>query len=169
MASWPTNDLQGTLSLIDGSGSPITLDAPFLRGDLVISNLGGDGLNEAQMVKSRNVVHGVIAGESLEPTIAISAFWMASSAEIRNFVKRQGDYTTLVSTQGAGRFFTFNVRIQILASEFGGTDWDTTFRNCFLADWGFTQDRAGNYDSYQFTCTNGTTPGSSLVLTRYGE
>lgn len=130
---WIKNELQGGLTLIDGTGSPVSLVVPFWDGTFSLSEIA-DVLNEEEAYESRGQLVGLNWGNRIFPTFSFSAmvaeFTNASPGVLSDFILKRGAYASNVSTQGAGRPYTINVKFDLEGSNHGGNDSTFTLGSC---------------------------------------
>jgi hypothetical protein len=118
------NDVQGTITLIDGSASPVELELDVDRGDLALENLA-ELLNEEVTIERRGRLLSVNVGARIYPTLSFSA-WLAQFTDaavaglVTDFVLRQGAYAGNKSTLGLNHpIYAFNVKYSITATADG--------------------------------------------------
>ncbi len=141
---------QGSIVLSDGTGTPVTLTLPYTRGDLQISGLpGGAFLNETVDIEARGQHICTAYGARRYPSITFTA-WFAGEAgsapaSIQAFLTKNTPYTANVSTFGSGsqRVYAVDLTVNIEMSNFGGSDWSTTFNDCVCTEWSFSEGAEG--------------------------
>ena len=96
-----TNFRDGTLYLIDGGGTSLTI--PLEMGDVNISGLNGD-MSEVSVYRSRGKTVTVRKTNDLNPSISASAmlnrFSSATKDVIADFIRFTGKYASNVRTSG---------------------------------------------------------------------
>ena len=96
-----TNFRDGTLYLIDGAGTTLTI--PLEMGDVSITGLNGD-MSEVSVYRSRGRTVTVRKTNDLNPAIAASAmlnrFTSATKDVIADFIRFTGKYASNVRTNG---------------------------------------------------------------------
>lgn len=157
ISSQPKGKVDGTLKLIDGTGTAVELTVLYTSGDL---NIGGlvEGLREVTAVETRGTFIGLVKTERkyIEGSIGfvITQFTAASApGTLQDFVLQRGAYSANVSTLGAGRPYTFNVE----------ATWEGT-------DYGDSADHAGTLVHCRGTIdiTEGEVIMGTLNYTSYG-
>jgi len=94
----------GTITLEDGTGTPVTLVVPFSTGDLNVTALAATQ-NEVTAYETRGTLNTVRHTSRTYPTLGFS-FQVADYADVtdftaQDFVMFQGAYASNVSTLGA--------------------------------------------------------------------
>jgi len=134
------NNLQGTVTFIDGTGTPVTLVLSTDRGDLKITNLGAK-LNAPAIFERRGKFGSLNRGARAYPILTLSAFVgnLASSSTSApgtpfEFAVKAGAYAANVSTLGANREYTIDVKLSIEGTNFGDASDETiTAEDCLVA------------------------------------
>lgn len=123
-SSQPKTGLKGKITFIDGTGSPVTHDVAFSRGDERVGPLSED-LNEPVIIMARGGIIGFTRGGPRPPTISFSCYVGnvvgdddVSPGSPLEFIFRKGAYDGNVSTLGASRKSAVDVQITV-----EGTDW----------------------------------------------
>lgn len=116
-------DTDGTITLLDGTGSPITHAVPFTQGDLSIEGLG-PALREVVRHETRGTLHSVRYGARTYPTISFSAmvadYSDGTDQTAVDFILKNGSYSSNVSTLGSGaEVYTFSVQLDIEGTDHG--------------------------------------------------
>lgn len=119
------NNLQGSVQLLDGTGTPVTLTLSTDRGDLKLTNLSAK-LNAPVIQQRRGKFGSLNRGERLFVGVSLSC-WVgnivgsSSSAPGTpfEFVNKLGAYSANVSTLGASREYTFDLKYTIEGTNFG--------------------------------------------------
>ena len=127
--SYVKSDVEGTITFVDGTGSPVSHALVFDRGDINIQNLKKI-LNETEKYEARGRLKSVGPGSRIYPTVAFSAFFHqatdATGSTIPDFLLKANKYSANVSTLGANHpIQTVNIQYDIEGTDFGGSD--TTF------------------------------------------
>lgn len=143
----------GTGTLVDGTGTPVTLPFAYDDGAISISNLGSGGLARAvQTYQRRGKWVADAYGEAVFPVIKFTGWLTGESASgagsIQAFLSRAAPYTSNISVQGAGRVYAVNFRIDVEGTDEGADDWSTTFLNCVPTIESFSEDWAGDKFSF---------------------
>jgi len=94
----------GTITLEDGTGTPVTLVVPFSTGDLNVTALAATQ-NEVTAYETRGTLNTVLHTSRTYPTLGFS-FQVADYTDVtdftaQDFVMFQGAYASNVSTLGA--------------------------------------------------------------------
>jgi hypothetical protein len=66
------HDTDGSITLLDGTGTPVTIVVPFTQGDLTIDGLSKD-LREVVAYQSRGTLHSIRYGDKTFPTVTFTA------------------------------------------------------------------------------------------------
>lgn len=166
LSDFVRNDTMGTIVLTDGTGTPVTLTVAYDMGDVAISGLGGEDLNETNDYESRGNYISSAAGARRYPQITFSAFFTGESATTpgspQAFLMKQTPYTANVSTKGAGRRYMVDFTLNIEGTEFGADDWSTTFHDCVCMEASFGEARDGNKFSFTLSCKGEVTGSMAL-------
>ena len=166
LADFVRNDTHGTITLSDGTGTPVTLAVAYDKGDVSISGLGGEDLNENVDFEARGHFISSAAGARKYPQITFSAFLVGEAASapgsVQAFLMKQTPYTANVSTFGAGRRYAVNFTLTIDGASFGADDWSSTFHDCLVQEVGFGESRDGDSFSFTLSCKGEVT--GSLAL-----
>lgn len=133
---WKTN-LQGTIELRDGTGTPVTLTIGTDRGDLKITGLGAK-LNAPQVMTRRGRFGSLNRGERVFPQVTFSCFMgnavgstTSAPGTPSEFLSKLGAYAANVSTLGANREYTVDIRLTIEGTNFGDSSDETiTCEDC---------------------------------------
>ena len=130
-SSFWKNNLQGTIQLIDGTGTPVTLSMSTDRGDLKVSNLSAK-LNAPVPMTRRGKFGSLNRGERLFIGVSLTAWvgnLVGSSTSAPGtpfeFVTKSGAYSANVSTLGANREYTFDLKLTLEGTNFGDTADET--------------------------------------------
>lgn len=130
-SSFIKSNVQGTLTLKDGTGSPITLPLSYDMGDVEIGPLSEE-LNEAVKIERRGKFVTLQRGKRVYPTIKFSAWCgnlvggsTSAPGTPTEFATRKGAYSANVSTLGANRKYTINIDLAIEGSNFGDASDET--------------------------------------------
>jgi hypothetical protein len=115
----------GTITLKDGTGSPVTLAVPFSAGDLSLSGLAQDALGRAtNAYESRGALNSLRRGAREYPTVSFSAHMAdisdGSNTTIVDFLRKKGAYAANVSTTAAtGDVYTVDIVLTVEGTDFG--------------------------------------------------
>lgn len=135
------NFRNGTISLADSSGTPLTLTVEYEQGNFSISGLS-KGLKEIVTYLDRGELGSVRYTNRTFPTFSFTAhmteFSDATNKTLYDFIMRTSGsyYATAVSTLGSSAdVYTLNVTLTVEGSDFGGgeTDHVLALTNCALS------------------------------------
>lgn len=123
----PKNFQGGVIRLSDGTGSPVTLTAGMTQGDIDFGELG-EYLNEDIIYTTRTLIIGLGSGKP-RPLKISGSFLVGNIVGSTNsapgsfieFATKKGAYSGNVSTLGASRRMTIDIR-----QTFEGTAWGDT-------------------------------------------
>lgn len=125
------NNLQGTITLLDGTGTPVTLTMTTDRGDLKVTNLSAK-LNAPMPLTRRGRFGSLNRGERLFIGVSLTAWvgnLVGSSTSVPGtpfeFLTKSGAYSANVSTLGANREYCVDLRITNEGTNFGDTADET--------------------------------------------
>lgn len=128
----PKNFQGGTVTLIDGTGSPVSLVIPLSNGDFQCDGLE-QHLNAAVVYTARTVVVGLGRGKPSTPKWSVSALvgnlvgkTTTAPGSPLEFVTGKGAYAANVSTLGASREITCDAKLTIKGTPWGDSA-DETF------------------------------------------
>jgi hypothetical protein len=125
LSNYVKNDVQGSITLKDGTGTPVTMDVDFDLGDVSLSGLS-EKLNESVNIERRgklkDVGYGARTYPSLSFSILVAQFTDASADVVTDFLLRQGKFSGNISTLGAGRPYAVDVVFTIEGTAVDGTD-----------------------------------------------
>lgn len=112
------NSNYGRLEISDGSGTPVTLVIPYIRGDFKLGPLP-PVLNEVVKNRARGKRISEAYGEKIDPAVSFSADLTSligantvSPGSLAEFLAGQGAYASIVPTSGSasGRPKTWNLK-----------------------------------------------------------
>lgn len=125
------NFVAGVIRLSDGTGTPVTLTLGLDRGDFSISNLMAK-LNETVKIETRGKFKTLARGNRVYPAFSLSAWAgniVGSSAVAPGtpleFLFGKGAYSANVSTLGASREMTVDIRLTVEGTAWGDTADET--------------------------------------------
>jgi len=128
----PKNPTQGSITLADGTGSPVSFTLDYDNGNY---NLEGIKLtlNEAVTMERRGRFAGLGHGERIYPVVSFSCFVAqftdASAGVVTDFILKANKYSANVSTLGAGHSYTSDVTFKMEATAVDGTDHTFTLHD----------------------------------------
>jgi len=148
----------GSMTLLDGTGTPVTLALQYSDGDFSGTNLA-DKLNEVVAIAPRGKFKTLGSGARRYPEISFSVFCgniVGSSTSAPGtpleFLGGYGAYSANVSTLGTGRRMTVDVRLTVEGTDYGdAADETITFEDCHLTGT-YTESMEGNKLSVTGTC-----------------
>lgn len=124
-SSFIKNNVQGVLTLSDGTGTPVTLALAYDMGDVEIGPLMEE-LNEPVKIERRGKFVGLQRGKRVYPTIKFTAWCgnlvggsTSAPGTPTEFSTKKGAYSANVSTLGANRKYTIDIILAIEGSNFG--------------------------------------------------
>jgi len=121
----PKHFTDGTITVKDGTGSPVTLTVPFTVGDLSLSGLAQDALGRAtNAYETRGVLNGLRRGAREYPTVSFSAH-MADLSDgtdhtLVDFLRKKNSYSANVSTTATtGDVYTVDIVLTVEGTDLG--------------------------------------------------
>lgn len=126
----------GSITVKDGTGTPIDITVPFTQGDLSISDLSADQ-REVVTYTARGVRTAVRYTDPVYPsgsfTCQMSHFTSATDNAILDAVRKAGAFAAAVSTLGANEeVYTLDIVLTIEGSDFGDSgDHVATLTDCY--------------------------------------
>lgn len=146
----PKNFNKGVMRLSDGTGTPVTLTVPLEQGNYKIGPLKRK-LNEAVKYETRGVFRGLGYGKRIYPSLTFSALLgnlIGSSASapgsLLEMLVGLGAYSANVSTLGANRDMTLDVRLTVEGTDWGDTADETIDAEDCLCTAEFQEGEEGN-------------------------
>ena len=147
-------NVSGSISLADGTGTPLTLALLFDRGDLQVTGIK-EVLNEDVAIERRgnfiNAAHGNRTYPQLSFSSWISQFQAAADpGDIVDWILRQGAYSAAVSTLGAGSKVPFasDVTYNLEGTDFNDSaDHDFTLHDVQFNGFDFQESESGLFVS----------------------
>ena len=148
------NNVLGSMQLIDGTGSPVTLSLLYDRGNIKCTNWS-QTLNELVKMVRRGRFVSAAHGERMFPVLSFSCFTgnlVGSSGTAPGtpweFLTKKGAYSANISTLGANRLYCVDVKLTIEGTNYGDTaDETVTFEDCYVTS-EFAENVAGNELSF---------------------
>ena len=144
------NFVKGVVRLSDGTGTPVTLNVPCDQGNFSLSGLSAK-LNEVVKIEARGKFKTLARGNRIYPQFSLTSYLgnavgssnAAPGSELE-FITKTGAYSANVSTLGASREYTADVRLTIEGTDWGdGADETIDLEDVvFMAD--FTEAAEGN-------------------------
>lgn len=135
----PKNLCDGSITLRDGTGSPITVTVKFDNADFSVEGLAED-LRETVAYQSRGALNGIRHTTRTFPTFSFSCqmseFSSASANSVSDAILRNGAFAAAVSTAPGGAnadVYTLDVVITEEGTNFGDSaDHTFTMEDCRL-------------------------------------
>jgi hypothetical protein len=133
-SAYVKTNIMGVIQLRDGTGTPVTLNMSYDKGDLSCGPLA-DKLNEEVAIERRGKFVSLAHAARIYPDLSFTAFVgniVGSSTSApgtpTEFLTKLGAYSANVSTLGSGTAmpYTVDVRLTIEGTNFGDTA-DETF------------------------------------------
>lgn len=109
----------GSITLADGTGTPVTLAVAFTEGDFSVDNITSDNKSrEVNAYEARGVVTSLRRGKRVFPTCSFSCqladYSDATERTVLDFIRKKGSYASNVSTtQALGDVYTLNATLTI--------------------------------------------------------
>lgn len=132
------HQFDGSITLKDGTGTPVTLTVQFSNGDFTV-----DGMQESDRApipyETRGALVSLRKGARSYPTGSFSAmmtaFTDATHKTLYDWVHRRGQYTALVSTTTAkGDLFTSDIVLTVEGTDVGDSvDHVFTLEDCHIS------------------------------------
>jgi len=134
--SFVKTNLHGTISLADGTGTPLTMTLTFDRGDFSVGPLK-DVLNETVKFDRRGKFLSAAPGARIYPSGSFSAyvhqFTDATADVLSDFLLRNGKYAAAVSTLGTSHpVYAVDITMTLEGTDFGGVDSTFTLHDCVV-------------------------------------
>ena len=112
----------GSITLSDGTGTPVELTVPFSEGDFSVS-----GIQESQkavsVYQSRGVLHSLRLGEKTFITGSFSAMLAdvsdASAGNLLDFIRKTNAYSGNTSTVSSGDCYAIKITLSIEGTDLG--------------------------------------------------
>lgn len=149
-SSYVKNATMGTLTLADGTGTPVTLAVSYDRGDLAITGLGPK-LNNIGKFEARGRFVSHAYTERRYPTVKFTA-WLPNVAgssatapgSLAEFVSGLGAYAANTPTAGTGRPYTVKLTWTIEGTNFGDAADETVVCNNVFVTFDLQEAMDGN-------------------------
>jgi hypothetical protein len=149
-STYVKNNTMGRVTLLDGTGTPITLDLSYERGDLSIDGLRAR-LNEVVKMTARGRLVSVAYGERMFPTLSFTA-WLpnvvgataVAPGAMAEFMTGLGAYAGNVSTLGVNRPYTGDLRWTIEGTVFSDSADEQVTAEDVMFSFGLTEAQEGN-------------------------
>lgn len=130
-SSQPKNNVQGSIRFSDGTGTPVTLTLSYDRGDFQVGPWMEE-LNEEVILQRRGRFLALLRGERVFPEISFTLFGtnIVGSSTVApgtafEFFTGKGAYAANISTLGASRKKTIDIRLLIEGTAWGDTADET--------------------------------------------
>jgi hypothetical protein len=149
-SSYVKTAAMGTITLADGTGTPVTLVVPYTRGDLTIGPLG-PRLNELVKIEARGDFVSAAYGNRIYPQLSFSA-WLpnvvgsstTAPGTLAEFAAGLGSYAANISTLGSGHPMAVKVTWTIEGTNFGDSADETVVCNSVYLTVSLTEAMDGN-------------------------
>jgi len=146
---WVSNFGTGTMTLKDGTGTPLTAVVQFDQGTLTLSGVKVD-LRQVEKYEYRGVLTSVRKTGRAYPsgsfTCGIGEFSEASAGTVLDLIHADSVYSARVSTRTGGDVVTFDLDIAIEGTDFGGADGSLVLEDIDIG-WDYSM---GNADTLSF-------------------
>lgn len=135
-SSVPKVRRDGTISLIDGSGSPVTLNVDYEEGNFSFDQTKADRV----IIRNRgSISDGAVRKGDDQPITGSFAFYMrqftsASAGSILDFINKTGSYSGNTSTGSSGAPYVEEYAITIKLTVDGGTVGDDSGEDSHQAE-----------------------------------
>ena len=126
----------GTIKLIDGTGSPVTLTVAYEDGNFTADLLGADA--DRIVIRDRGTIVGLRQGDDQVGSLSFSVHFMefknaGASGCLLDFINGEQAGSGLTSTGGAGfEQFLCTVEMEIEATALGDNDNKASFAKVLL-------------------------------------
>ena len=122
------HDCDGTIQLLDGTGTPVTLDVPFSQGDFSLSGLSKEQ-REVVAYQSRGTLHSIRLGDKTFPTVSFSAMLSnltdATLTTALDFLRKAGSYSSnATQSTNSAEVFTVGMKLTIEGTDHGASKDD---------------------------------------------
>jgi hypothetical protein len=129
-------DCDGTITFLDGAGSPVSLEMSYTQGDWKIDGVQHEQ-REVLAFYARGVLKGLRYGDPVHPTLSgtcmVTDLTHGTDSTPLDFLRATGAYTGNVTQDDGGEVFTVGVRIKVERSTHGmGGDNTVTCGNVHL-------------------------------------
>lgn len=137
--------IDGSIKIIDGTGTPNTFTVNFEDGDFSFS----DDKTERIVMRDRGQIVGLRTGDAAVASFGFSCFMRdftdASGLTICDVIDKTGAASSWISTGGTGfEQYLLNVEIECQGTGHGDTgDHQLTLTKCFMS-WSFSESKDGN-------------------------
>ena len=112
----------GSITLEDGTGSPVTLVVPFTSGDLSVDGLQ-NSLRAVQAYETRGTLHSVRLAAREFPSMSFSAMLAdvsdGTAGTLIDYCLKQGSYASNVTTLTGSDVYAIKVTLTIEGTDLG--------------------------------------------------
>ena len=112
----------GSITLEDGTGSPVTLVVPFTSGDLSVDGLQ-NSLRAVQAYQTRGTLHSVRLAAREFPSMSFSAMLAdvsdGTAGTLIDYCLKQGSYASNVTTLTGSDVYALKVTLTIEGTDLG--------------------------------------------------
>jgi len=153
----------GTIQLIDGTGSPVVLDVQYEEGNLTLENISA-AAEDQTVIRDRGVITTVRKGDEQPITGSFTAFFRqftsGTAGAILDFINKTGAFAGNTSTGGGAGVFVEFYTVDLKYTSAGlaiGDDADSTvtLSKCVVTA-SFSEGDPSTF-TLNFTCYNGAT------------
>lgn len=154
VSTFVKNNTMGTITITDGTGTPVSLTVAYDKGDVAIDGLG-HRLNELKKIQGRGRMISSAYGARRFPSFKFSAFvpnlagaTASGGGTLLEMLTQKGAYSANISASGSSsntnRPYTVNVKLAIEGSSFGDTADESIQANEVHCTIGFQESEDGN-------------------------
>lgn len=144
------NFVKGSVRFADGTGTPVTLVVPCDQGNYALTGLSAK-LNQPIKVESRGRFKSLIRGPRIYPQFSLMAYvgnligatTSAPGSELEMLFGK-GAYSANISTLGASREMTIDVRLTVEGTDWGDTADETIDLEDVICSIDFNESGEGN-------------------------
>jgi hypothetical protein len=133
------NFRDGTLSLLDGTGTPVTYTITCEQGDLKVGGQNFSGKSyEVSVTEDRGEVCALRKTNRKYPTFSFSVYFRAftgvsGSGTVKDFLLFRNAYSANTSTTTLGDVKTIDIKLAIEGTDLGdAVDHTTTLEDCII-------------------------------------
>lgn len=144
------NFVGGSVTLSDGTGTPLTLVVPLDQGNFSVSGLR-EYLNEPVKVETRGKFKSLLYGNRAYPQFSLSAYVgnlvgddNVAPGSVLEMVTGTGAYSSAVSTLGASRNMTVDVMLTVEGTNWGDSADETITLEDVVISIDFAESGEGN-------------------------
>lgn len=129
----------GTITLQDGTGTPVTLDVNYEEGNLTIDNLSSSAREDQTVIRDRGTITTVRKGDQQPLTGSFTAYFRqftsGTAGAILDFIQQTGAYSGNISAAASGspyvEFYCIDIKYNSDGTSVGDdTDSSVTLERC---------------------------------------